>query len=148
MNRNPQPRAAPRAPGVLVLAVLAAVLTSCDRGPERKPTFPTRGKVTIGGAPAAGAFVVFHPEQVPAGEEPTRAFATVEPDGTYRLTTYEQYDGAPAGSYVVTVMYERAPSPLAGKGKAIRVPPKYNDRSRPRCGRPSRRGTTGSSRSS
>jgi hypothetical protein len=59
----------------------------------------------INGQPPAGALVQFHA----AGEKPdvrnSRPWGVVQDDGTYRLSTYEQGDGAPAGEYVLTITW-------------------------------------------
>jgi hypothetical protein len=59
--------------------------------------------------PASGAFIVFHPKsEVLAGAVNGRPFAFVEPDGSFALTTYGKDDGAPAGEYGVTIVWEVA----------------------------------------
>ena len=46
--------------------------------------------------------------------------------GAFKLTTYDANDGAPAGEYVVTVVYEPSDSPLMRpKGKKPEVPATY-----------------------
>ena len=61
------------------------------------------------GRPAAGASVAFHPERDPADPDLPRPRATVRADGSFTLGTYEEGDGAPAGSYVVTVVWAAGP---------------------------------------
>ena len=100
--------------GVLLLA-LAAV--GCGGSDGRKPTFPTRGKVLVGGKPAAKAQVTFHPRSDPDGKSP-RPSATVEADGSFTLQTYTAGDGAPAGDYAVTVSWPQGESPIGGDADA------------------------------
>jgi len=38
-------------------------------------------------------------------DKTVRPFAVVDPDGSFRLSTYETCDGAPAGEYAVTVVW-------------------------------------------
>jgi hypothetical protein len=76
---------------------------------ERKPVFPVSGKVLFNGRPAAGALIAFHPAEELDNPRALRPIATVARDGTFRLTTYDTNDGAPAGEYVVTVYW---PGPL------------------------------------
>jgi hypothetical protein len=100
---------------------------SCG-GPKRKPTYPTEGTLLIGGKPAAGVTVFLYSTD-PAETEPTRPFATTNPDGTFSLTTSAANDGAPEGEYVVTVIYEPLESPLA-RARREKPPPfdkKYSD---------------------
>ena len=100
----------------LVLGVLAAsTVAGCGTG--RLPVYPVTGQVLVKGEPADGAFVVFHPVE-PTGPDAQRPYATVGPDGTFRLTTYELSDGAPAGRYRVTIVWRpKAASALAPEGK-------------------------------
>jgi hypothetical protein len=108
-------------------AALALVAASCG-GPKRKPTYPTEGTLLIGGKPAGGVTVFLYSTD-PAETEPTRPYATTNPDGTFSLTTSAANDGAPEGEYVVTVIYEPLDSPLA-RAKRAKPPPfdkKYSD---------------------
>ena len=107
---------------LLLLASVSLVLASCSKSDDRKPTFAASGRVLLpDGKPAEHALVVLHP----VGDESslTKPRGKVGADGTYKLTTYDTDDGAPAGEYRVTV--ERM---LAGKGDeppANRLNPKY-----------------------
>jgi hypothetical protein len=86
---------------------IALLLSSCSSG--RKPVYPTRGQVLAKNQePAVGAFVIFHPVNAP-DTDPNKPRAYVEEDGSFRLTTYQQGDGAPEGEYVVTIDW-RPPS--------------------------------------
>jgi hypothetical protein len=87
------------------LSSAALVLAGCSskKVEGRKPVFPVRGKVLVGGQPAPGALVVFHPVGVSFDAE--RPFAHVGPDGTFDLTTYQGKDGAPEGEYAVTLQW-------------------------------------------
>jgi hypothetical protein len=80
------------------------------------------GALRVGGEPAAGAFLVFHP--IDGGEE--RPQAQVAPDGTFRLSTRSEGDGAPAGDYAVTVEWWKV---RFEQGEAIPganvIPPQY-----------------------
>jgi hypothetical protein len=81
-------------------------LTSCHRS-DREAVYPVKGKVFFNGKPAEGATVTF----VRCGRDDApipRPGGQVAPDGSFRLSTYVSYDGAPAGRYAVTIRY---PSP-------------------------------------
>ena len=80
-----------------VVACLAAA--GCGGGGDQLTTYPVTGVVTYNGAPVGDATVGF----VPAEEGKPSAFGRTAQDGTYSLTTYEAGDGAPEGSYTVTV---------------------------------------------
>jgi hypothetical protein len=107
----------------LVASALAVASASCSSKESRKPTFPAVGKVTLpDGKPAEHASVVLHPAG-DAGAGVPKPHGKVGPDGTYKLTTYDADDGAPAGEYKVTVELW-----LAGKNDeppSNRLNPKY-----------------------
>lgn len=65
--------------------------------------YPFEGKVTLKGEPAAGARIVFHPNAPFEDKDADYPRAVAGEDGTFRLTTYEDDDGAPAGDYRVTI---------------------------------------------
>ena len=98
------------AQGVIYLTLLITCMTTgCDDG--RIPVFPVRGKVTLDGQPAVGAFVKF---KMINGTEQTKWMmpqGTTEEDGTFRLDTYEIGDGAPEGNYNVFINW---PTPEEG----------------------------------
>jgi hypothetical protein len=81
------------------------LLCGCARD-RRKPVFPVRGKVFLDGKPAAGATVFFYP--VETDPEALAPYGVADAGGSFTLTTYRTFDGAPAGEYVVTV---RCPGP-------------------------------------
>ena len=111
--------------GLLVAAALLALgVTSCDQSNGREPTFPVTGKVLLpDGRPAAHATVVLHPVGGP-DPAPVRPRGKVEADGTFKLTTYDGHDGAPAGEYRVTVeLYLAGPRP--DEGPSNRLNPRY-----------------------
>ena len=89
----------------LALIVAAFLPSACSRS-TRKPVFPARGQVLIDGKPAVGATVFFYP--VESDPEAIAPYGVVDTNGTFTLTTYLTFDGAPAGEYVVTI---RAPGP-------------------------------------
>jgi hypothetical protein len=107
----------------LLLAPALLGAAGCG-GPKRKPVFTTKGTVLLDGKPVANVTVFLHP---PAGEpDPVRPLGMTDAEGVFKLTTYEAHDGAPAGDYVVTLMYEPLDSPLVRrKGKKPEIPAKY-----------------------
>jgi hypothetical protein len=106
---------------ILLIGVLAPcfLLSSCGRS-GHKPVYPVRGQVFVDGQPAAQAFVVLHPEGE-VNPQADRPYGHVGADGSFTLTTYDPGDGAPAGEYVVTVVWlapaksEDPPDRLAGR---------------------------------
>ena len=63
---------------------------------------PVEGVLVVDGAPAANARVAFHPA---GGGPAARPVGVTGPDGGFRLSTHAPGDGAPAGDYVVTVLW-------------------------------------------
>jgi hypothetical protein len=94
----------------LFWAVVLICLAGCDDS-QRLTVVPVAGKLLIGGKPAARANVVLHsidPSVV------ARPVAFTEPDGSFRLMTYEVDDGAPVGNYVVTIFWRDESIPFDG----------------------------------
>src|SRR5262245_9876129 len=84
--------------GLVAGLVLVLPMTGC--GPSY---YPVKGKVMVGDKPAVGAMVMFFPE----GEKKTNytpPTGTVGDDGTFTMMTGAK-TGAPAGKYVVTVVW-------------------------------------------
>lgn len=80
-------------------SVLLGVL-GCGSG--QQAVHPTTGQVWVGGKPATHARIVFQP--VGAGKETApHPVGVVGEDGSFKLTSFEGADGAPAGEYAVTV---------------------------------------------
>lgn len=74
---------------------------ACNSAPE-PDVYPVRGEVFFNGKPAVGAAVVFHPV---SADELSQAYATVQEDGSFELSTYGTYDGAEPGNYLVTITW-------------------------------------------
>ncbi len=87
-------------------ATLAFGTASCHRA-DYEPVYPTTGKVFYLGTPAEWARVTLVSLD---GRDPKKPKpgGQVGSDGSFRLSTYASYDGAPAGRYAVTIVY---PSP-------------------------------------
>lgn len=110
----------------LLLPLFALAVVSCG-GPESIEVFPTEGKLLIHGKPVGNVTVFFNPQ---GDTSPTahRAYATTKPDGSFSLTTISAFDGAPAGEYIVTLMYEPLDSPFTrARGKPVKIDKKYTD---------------------
>jgi hypothetical protein len=89
------------------MALLTLACSSCGKI-SRRPVHPVQGRVFFQGKPAAEAIVYFHPlDAHDPKEEYYQPTGIVQPDGAFRLTTYETDEGAPAGEYSVTVVWRR-----------------------------------------
>lgn len=85
----------------IVACGLAAVAGCGSRNP---PTYPVALKVSFAdGKIPVGAVVAFHSDPDPKTGRPYDATGTVEADGSCRLSTFRQGDGAVAGRHRVTV---------------------------------------------
>jgi len=104
-------------PRLIVLGCLTLVATGCsgNKGPK---LVPVSGKVTLDGKPLPGGVVNFFPAKEP--DSKYHSVATIDSSGTYKLTTNGK-DGAPLGSYKVTVATEMPPGADVKPGE---MPPK------------------------
>lgn len=98
-----------RAALVAALVALVALVAGCEKPSNRVPVYPAGGTLTHNDKPAVGAIVILHPSDPAAA--PIKPRGKVGADGTFRLTTYETGDGAPAGEYAVTVYWPKPPAP-------------------------------------
>jgi hypothetical protein len=94
-------RACPLSPRRLWITGAALILMAvagCGGG----GTYPVQGKVTYkDGTPVTAGTVVFEPA---SGDLKASARGDIKPDGTFRLGTYSDSDGAPDGHYHVLVV--------------------------------------------
>jgi hypothetical protein len=86
----------PWAAGLAALAVGLALSGCGGQGPVK-----VTGTLTLNGQPVEGAMVQFFPAK--DGGRP--ATGTTQADGSFRLTTVENYDGAMPGEYKVVITY-------------------------------------------
>ncbi|HEY3965854.1 MAG TPA: carboxypeptidase-like regulatory domain-containing protein [Planctomycetaceae bacterium] len=93
------------------------------------PVFPVTGKVTFAGKPLPRAVVTLTPADLPPGakwEAPATGGVTDE-DGEFELSTYNAGDGAPAGTYFVTVSCEDREAKRSGGEYPELLPEKYQN---------------------
>jgi hypothetical protein len=90
--------------GLLAAVPLVACGCGKSRVPDRVPVVPVRGTVLYEGKAAVGAVVSFHPASS-ADPRALRSNGKVREDGTFALSTYLTDDGAPEGTYIVTVYW-------------------------------------------
>jgi hypothetical protein len=103
-------------------AALAIAGISCQSKPTVPvvPTYAVKGTVFLDQKPLGKVLVVFHPLSG-VNETPVRSYAQTAPDGTFQISTFAPNDGAPAGTYRVTIhMQDEGDGP-------IRLPARYAD---------------------
>jgi hypothetical protein len=114
----------------VAVSLLAAGCAREQQGPERLPTVPVRGLVTVGGLPAPSLTIRLHSLDTPQGEAAVYAAkpsAMTEGDGTFAVSTYESGDGVAPGTYAVTfewLTYNRLQNAYGGPDK---LGGKYSD---------------------
>ena len=115
-----------RKPTVHVLAVLTMLATTgCGRRNDHPPTYPVNGTVTLDGEPVSFGGVRF------ISEIGWLAKSRIQSDGSYTLGTFEDDDGAMAGSYRVSlqvreISVEETSMHHAMLGRSL-IPEKYQD---------------------
>ena len=101
-------------PGLTRALALAAILSGltggCGPSAESHPeTVPVQGKVTYKGQPVPKGTITFQPD---AGQPAT---GEIQPDGSYRLGTFGQGDGAVPGHHRVMIIANTAdPTKIPG----------------------------------
>lgn len=103
---------------VLVASLVMLGAVGCGEPSAEAPIYPARGTATYRNKPLAGAIVALHPTGG-ALQVDARPSATVQPDGSFRLTTYNSSDGAPEGEYVATLHWFR---PVNKNGEVLPGP--------------------------
>jgi hypothetical protein len=95
----------------LAWLVGAFALAGCGERNARPVVHPVEGQLLVGGLAPAGAHLAFRPRN---GDAAGHAIPTglTGPDGTFRLTTFSPNDGAPAGDYVVTIIWPNDSLPV------------------------------------
>ena len=101
------------------LFVVAGLMLCSGCGPKLPKTATVGGRVTYNGKPVVSGTIVFQPAQ---GRP---AMGEIQPDGTFKLTTFESGDGALLGKHRVTIEARnvRKPPPMEGAG-ASNIAPK------------------------
>lgn len=87
----------------LAVAILSTV-TGCSSKPEWEITHPIEGVVTFKGKPIANAEIAFFPQDSSVPDR-VRPKAKSTEGGKFMVWTYARGDGAPEGSYKVTVVH-------------------------------------------
>jgi hypothetical protein len=103
------------------LVFLCALVSGC-KGSEYK-TAPVRGKVTFQGQPVTSGQLFFYPleNQDDGRKDPGKpAFANIDKEGNYQLSTYDAFDGAVIGRH--RIMFVGGGGDEEGRPPAYLVP--------------------------
>jgi hypothetical protein len=98
------------------------LLASCSDD-SRVPVYPVGGTVSFGREVPVGAVVVLHPADSSAATE-LAPMGVVGPDGRFEVGTYDDRDGAPAGTYKATFQWFKVVSNGSGSGRGPNVLPR------------------------
>lgn len=108
-------------------------ISGCGQTEQRRDVVPVRGQVFWQSKPAAGALVVLCPDGAAAAAGWPEGYprAVAGEDGSFRIGTYDQEDGAPEGQYKVTITW-MMPSPKSERSDSEaltvdRLAGKYGD---------------------
>ncbi len=111
--------------------LFALLFTSCGGSDgDHVKVYPVSGNVYVNGQPAAGAKVECYAVNDPT-LLPLRPHAITGKDGSFKLTTYKTGDGAPAGTYALTVKWPAPPKSGSDAEGPDRLKGRYADPKRP-----------------
>jgi hypothetical protein len=104
-------------PALALSALLIGSSPGCGEKSKFPETLPVSGKVTYKGQPVTKGTVTFQPDK---GQAATGA---IEPDGTYRLSTFAEKDGALPGHHKVMIIANDAdPTLMPGSSPGYKPP--------------------------
>lgn len=88
-----------------VVIILMGMIVGCGGEEWHAKAYPASGHITINAAPPEGAVVTLHPIGEQIDKRGSNPWGIVQSDGSFRLSTYESGDGAPAGDYAVNIRW-------------------------------------------
>ena len=92
---------------------------------NRKQTHPAGGRILFEGKPVPNATVVLWTYNAKTKKYSRAADGLSESDGSYRLSTYRAFDGAPEGDYSVTTIWHEPQFDETGKRTPNKLPERY-----------------------
>jgi hypothetical protein len=114
----------------VLLATSLVLPAGCSGTSDRPAVYPVRGQLFVRGQPAVNAVVQLYAQGDPRLDG-LCPHAIVGPDGAFKLTTYTTDDGAPAGTYALTVTWALPPKPGYEADGPDRFNRRYADPRRP-----------------
>jgi hypothetical protein len=86
---------------------LVCLFVGCAKKyPDEKAVYPVSGVVTVDGVPQEGLQFKLHNEAGDDPVKPTFSSGYSGPEGKVSVSTYADGDGAPAGTYKVTILWQ------------------------------------------
>lgn len=116
MERGKMSYIIPRLPAIIVCVGAIAVLAAGCGRENQLETIKVTGRVTLDGQPLGSGTVVFMPQKGPGAK------GTIGSDGSFRMGTYAEGDGAVAGRHQVAVIALDPKAMAAAKGPDAYVP--------------------------
>lgn len=115
-------------PFLLTLGLATFLECGCSsKKIQMSGVYPVRGSVRVNGEPAEYANVVLVPAD--SNSQVRKAFGSVDKEGSFKLSTERQFDGAEPGEYFVTVSWSKPKNPKISEsddGPEL-LPAKYQD---------------------
>ncbi|MFO0788598.1 MAG: hypothetical protein U0805_04015 [Pirellulales bacterium] len=95
---------------------LVLAMTGCGKETDELRVYPVTGKILVSGKPAEGVSVSFYADAAPpAGKKVPVPTGVSDANGDFQLTSYVRGDGAPAGTYKVSAVWdEKRPANVSG----------------------------------
>ena len=90
--------------GLLFIGV-AGLVVQASSSKHHFAVYPADGSLSLDGAPMEGATVILNPVSGSADMKQLQIRGVVDSEGHFQLSTYGERDGAPAGDFVVTVLW-------------------------------------------
>lgn len=85
----------------IALASILLLISGCGQQDWKKTTNEVLGKVIINGQPAKDVIVKFYSQGDPIDRRESIPWGITNSDGVFKMSTYNQYDGVPAGKFRV-----------------------------------------------
>ncbi len=107
---------------MFVVSFVCMWSAGCARQAQTR-VYPVHGQVLLNGKPLADAIVSFHLQS----DSPEAVFPSAHTDaeGRFVLTSFEEGDGAPEGTYAISLVCFRSRSTRGGGGRANNVLPQH-----------------------
>ena len=102
---------------LLLLALLVEL--GCGKRDYQQPTAPVSGEVKLDGQPLPAGYITVIPASGRAAK------GTIQPDGSFTLSTYRDGDGAQVGTHPVTVAAPVYDELRPAHGAKVQIPKNY-----------------------